>query len=244
MDAEPSEQEDYTLEVEEAELSSEEELASPQQSTTEIVLPDADRRPPIHPASHAGDDHDVVVGDEANDQLHPASAHPNPPTNGVRPSPHDDDESSTSSAAGNHPADSSMEDPAGISDPPRSDVHANNNHSNRHSGSDISDDDAVSHPPRKYRGEDPDSDYNESDGDGSDASEEISDADDVNPLPASRPAGGKLVIPDDMLDNQDFFRRSNRSRKPPMRLAGSANDSASSEGAADSDSEYDAHDGK
>lgn len=58
-----------------------------------------------------------------------------------------------------------------------------------------------------------------------------------------RHRGQKLVIPEDMLDDEQYFRRSRRARTAPTRLSLSPDGSASSDAQAESDSDFEANEG-
>lgn len=242
MDGEPVAEQEYTVEVEEAELSSEDERAqSPDNSGAEQSQISADRRGRSDPSpvqDDDDDDDDVIIEEDDDEDV--GRSEPLPVTNGSRP--YDGESSSRSSAADNR--DRSSDDEVARA--------TERSYGKQISSPELSNDDAPSdrdHSPRRLRrsgkNDDADSDYNHSDdADASDDSEDLSD-EELKNKPGGRSANSsRLVIPDDMRDDDELFRRSRRTRNPPNRLAASPDASDSSEGRADSDSEYEAQDGK
>lgn len=232
------------LQVAESSLSSSEDRSpSPENSTSEPVQFGADRRSRIDASPDLDDDDDVII--EEDDEDEEDAVRPMPAVNGSRAS--DADSSSHSSARLDR--DDSSDD-----DAPRTSARSRDKgiSSAENSGVDLPSDHSEQEEPtrntRKSRKQYPDgdSDYNQSDDDDvSDGSDELSDEEGKGKSTGRRPQPSrKLVIPDELREDNQYFRRSSRPRNAPNRLAGSPNVSDSSDGAADSDSDFEAHDGK
>ncbi len=231
------------LQVAESSLSSSEDRSpSPDNSASEAVQFGADRRSGVD-ASPELDDDDIIVEEE--DEEEEDIVRPVPAVNGSRAS---DGESSSRSSGALNPDDSSGDDA------PRAPERSRNPgiSSAENSGDDFPSDPSEpeetvrrTHNARKQYA-DGDSDYNQSDDEeASDGSDEMSEDEDKEKSTGRRPQPSrKLVIPEELREDNQYFRRSSRARHAPNRLAGSPNVSDSSDGAADSDSDFEAHDGK
>lgn len=235
--------EEFTLEVEEAELSSsEEERDSSAGNIAESGGLEVDRpvRKNSSPAPDDDDDDDLIVEEEDDvdgDKMRDASQ-----PNGVTRS--EGESSSPSSDRDNH------------NGPTANDILMNRHISRDNASSDensAAESDYVAsndgEPQTTGKGGNgsngEDSDYAQSDdGDASGNSDVDSDA--IGRPKRSntrRQHASKLVIPKDMLDDTQYFRRSNRTRNAPARLSGSRNASDSSEEVPESDSDF-VNDGK
>lgn len=234
---------DATVEVEEAELSSEDEKGSAS---------------PSH--SNVPDDDDFVLDDDDDDDdfSDKGSPHPASPNQAADPSL----SAERSSPA---PEKNSIQSSSDASKSPKRSPTRNRKHSA--SDEDLSDKDSIS-----SQDDNESSSFNidkmdiekESNYDNDKSSDEESEHDDhqkdsdVNDMAngtghdsdsevirrgnnRNRGRSQKLVIPDEMIDDNQYFRRSKRARTAPVRLAGSSPDSPSS--AAGSDSDFKALDG-
>lgn len=243
MDGDDAKDEEYTMEVEEAELSSDEERGTLAANIAESPEREGHRRtrknsPPL-PEDDDYDDIIIEEEDDADGDKEREEPHPN----GTAGS--DGESSSRSSGAHNRDV-SSPNDALPSNDRSRIKDLSSDENSDAESMSAASND---GEPQRAgtatHESNDGDSDYAQSDDD--DASVNSDDDSDAVTKPkrnTKRPQqGNKLVIPKDMLDDTQYFRRSRRTRNAPDRLAGSPNASDSSDAAVESDSDFEANDG-